>query len=259
MDESFLSDKEVVAATRNYVCIRAATYEIEEEVPFLNSLFRGRSPELENTVFSLLAPDGHTQISPGGRSAYMAFRTNSNQRVIKELEKASAKHKIKNPELPSTLPFATDLRMGLNVAACDNQPLVVCLGPDKESLRKIEKSLAADAWSEKHIGLFHYASSSKAEAAKLITDLRIDSGFVVIQPNQFGTKATILAEHASGNSSRKPSETLDSALTEFDRKRPGETRSHVRAGKRSGVHWETATPITDTGGPRREDDRRRRR
>lgn len=252
MDRSFLSDKEVVAASRNYVCVRAATYENEEEVPFLTSLFQGRSPDLENTVFSLLAPDGKTQISRGGRSPQMAFRTDDTGEIIEELDSISKKYKVKNAEAPAQLPFAADARLALNVAACDNRPLLLCLANDAATLRKIEKALATHAWSEKYIGRFHYGSSSKDDLKDVVKDISIKEGIIIVQPDQFGLEATTIAAHEVGDASKTIPDTLDAALTEFDRSAPGETRSHVSKGKRAGVHWETATPITDQAANRRE-------
>ena len=50
MDRSYLSDKDVVEASRDFVCIRLATYENAEEAKILKSIFTGRSGALENTV-----------------------------------------------------------------------------------------------------------------------------------------------------------------------------------------------------------------
>ena len=58
MDGSFLSDADVVAASRKFVCIRLSTYEDAEEAEFLRSIYVGRSGDLENTVFAILSPDG---------------------------------------------------------------------------------------------------------------------------------------------------------------------------------------------------------
>lgn len=249
MDRSFLSDATVVAASRNYVCVRAATYESEEEIPFLSNLFRGRSGTLENTVFTLLAPDGKTKISRAGRGPQMAFSTSDNAQIVKELDVISKKHEVRNSETPDRLPFAADVRLGLNVAACDNQPLVICLAENPDDLRKIEKALAKFVWSGKHIGLFHYVSSNKSGLADTITGLTIDSGLVIVQPDRFGAKAAVLVQHAVGDSSKTLADTLDTALAKFDRQPAGETRSHIQAGHRAGVHWETATPVTDPGRP----------
>src|SRR5262245_12662671 len=73
MDRSFLSRPEVIAASRKFVCIRLASYENEQENKFCESLFLGRSGEVENTTFAILGPDGKQRLSRAGRSTKSAF------------------------------------------------------------------------------------------------------------------------------------------------------------------------------------------
>src|SRR5438132_6022415 len=73
MDRSFLSQPEVIAASRAFVCVRLTSYENADEAQFLKSLVRTRSGEAENTVFMILAPDGQKQLSRGSRSARGTF------------------------------------------------------------------------------------------------------------------------------------------------------------------------------------------
>src|SRR6476660_4952834 len=58
MDRSFLSKPQVVAASRQFVCVRLATYEDPTEASWLKDFTRTGSGQLENTVFGILAPDG---------------------------------------------------------------------------------------------------------------------------------------------------------------------------------------------------------
>lgn len=62
MDRSFLSRPEVVRASRQFVCIRLATYESFEEAQMLRGIFLGGSGQVENTTFALLSPDGKTPL-----------------------------------------------------------------------------------------------------------------------------------------------------------------------------------------------------
>src|SRR4051812_12431801 len=73
MDRSYLSQPEVIAASRAFVCVRLATYEDEEEGKFLKAFQVTRSGELENTVFTILAPDGKKQLARASRSARGTF------------------------------------------------------------------------------------------------------------------------------------------------------------------------------------------
>src|SRR5262245_48653173 len=73
MDRSFLSQPEVIAAARQFVCVRLATYEDATEAELLKSICPTGSGELENTVFAILSPDGQRQLVRGARSAREAF------------------------------------------------------------------------------------------------------------------------------------------------------------------------------------------
>ena len=63
----------MVKASRDFVCIRPTTYESAEEAKVLESFFSGRSGQLENTVFVMLAPDGKTKLTRSGRSPQHIF------------------------------------------------------------------------------------------------------------------------------------------------------------------------------------------
>ena len=67
MDRSFLSQLPVIAASRNFICVRLATYESEDEAAYLRSFAAGRSGQLENTVFCILSPDGEEKLIRAAR------------------------------------------------------------------------------------------------------------------------------------------------------------------------------------------------
>ena len=64
----------MIAASRKFVCVRLATYESKEEADLLTDIFVGRSGELENTTFVILAPDGKKRLTRAGRGPMFAFR-----------------------------------------------------------------------------------------------------------------------------------------------------------------------------------------
>src|SRR5438034_5706728 len=68
MDRDYLSSPRVVAASKGLVCARLLTSESADEAKVLTSFFVGRSGQLENTTFVLVAPDGKTPLSRAGRS-----------------------------------------------------------------------------------------------------------------------------------------------------------------------------------------------
>ena len=65
MDQSLWSDPLVIEASRKFVCARLATYEDKDEGAMLKSIYRGRSGELDNTVFTVLSHDGKSRVEPG--------------------------------------------------------------------------------------------------------------------------------------------------------------------------------------------------
>jgi hypothetical protein len=132
-----LSQQKVIEASREFICIRPQTYENAEEAKVLASYFRGRSGQLENTVFCIFSPDGKTKLCRSGRSPKMGFRDSKDMASFMII--TSSKYKPKK-EITS-LPFLEDVRLGLNVASCDLRPLVILFNPKKSAFGKMEKMI----------------------------------------------------------------------------------------------------------------------
>src|SRR4051794_16153328 len=125
MDRSFLSQPEVVAASRSFVCIRLATYESESEAKLLKSIFIGGSGELENTTFALLDPHGQRLLVRSGRSPDFAFWGSTDtpsREMATTMDQIAAYYKVKGkgPAPDAPLPLNGNPRLALDVAACDN-------------------------------------------------------------------------------------------------------------------------------------------
>lgn len=73
MDRSFLSQPEVISASRPFVCVRLATYEDPLEAKLLKGLANTRSGDLENSVFCILSPDGKNKLVRGARSMKQVY------------------------------------------------------------------------------------------------------------------------------------------------------------------------------------------
>ncbi|MEK6235691.1 MAG: hypothetical protein N2C14_13360, partial [Planctomycetales bacterium] len=74
MDRSLLSDEQVVQASRDFVCIRAATYEDKAEAEFLKATFVGRpGGELRNFGYCVLSPDGKRQLRRSNRGPNFVY------------------------------------------------------------------------------------------------------------------------------------------------------------------------------------------
>ena len=81
MDRSFLSDEQLIKASRDFVCIRTATYEDKTEAIFLKSTFLGRAGgDLRNFGFCILSPDGKRQLRRSNRGPNFTY-ANSKEMV----------------------------------------------------------------------------------------------------------------------------------------------------------------------------------
>ena len=266
MDRSFLADKDVIAASHKFVCIRLATYENAEENEVLKGFF-ARGGNLENTVFTLLTPDGKTKLVTAGRSPAWAFGgvrgpgiNAQPEEPIKKMGQTMEAIALAYPGkgkaaqgLPS-LPYLADLRLALNVAAADRQPLVVVYSDNVNQRKKMEKELSKVAWSEQFIGVAQYVPVSDASEFKSVKSLEATSGFVVVQPGTFGLTGEVIEIIDAATPAGKLAGPLAKALGKH---KPSQLTydQHRQAGSRAGARWKSATPNTDglsrRGGGRR--------
>jgi hypothetical protein len=240
MDRSFLSDPEVVKASRDFVCARLLTYESAEEGKFLETMFTGREGTLENTVYVVLAPDGKTKLTRAGRTPRMIYGGSTEADIA---EMADALRKIAKDAKPADgareIPFVEDLRVALNVAACDGQALVAVVGKGEE----LEKELAKLAWSEGFIGKFIYVRVPDPAALKVVKGAKAEAGLLVVAPGTYGLDGTALAQGTTDAAAllRKGAESFVPEKKE--------ERKHIEEGRRRGIEWETEIPVTDPGPP----------
>ncbi len=269
MDRSFLADKDVVSASRKFVCIRLATYENAEENEVLKG-FYARGGNLENTVFALLTPDGKTKLVAAGRSPVWAFGGVAGLGVNAQPEEPIKKMgqtmeaialaypgKGKAAKGFPPLPYLADLRLALNVTAADRQPLVVVYSKSAEQRKKMEQELSKVAWSDQFIGEAQYVAASDASEFKAVKNFKATSGCVVVQPGTFGLTGEVIEVIDGKMTASKLVETLAKALNKH---KPSTLTydQHRQMGARAGARWKSATPNTD-GLSRRGGSRRPRR
>ena len=145
----------------------------------------------------------------------------------------------------SALPKAVDLRRGLNIAACDMQPIVVLVVPDERRLEESEARLARTAWTNDVAGRCAYAVVTEAaqlESLSGLPDGLVKDGeltgsarMLVVEPDAFGVDGHVVASVRVGKSEELGQVILDGL--EHVRFAPKESRDHVRAGRRGGVEW----------------------
>lgn len=244
--------------SRDWVCVRLASYEEKEEGEYLTQLYRGRTGLLNNTTFALLAPDGETLLAPSGRGPEFVLgkRGNPNQQAatedviaFAEILAAKAKDYDHKGDL-ALLPEALDVRRALVVAACDNQPLVVLFAESEQTRRKAKARLAELAWSEEFLGRMQYIVATSREELGKISGLPEGDFFAVIEPNQFGLEGKALGSLEATKRKADLSKLLRQGLKSYTRV-DLPSREHRQKGQRAGAQWEAVMPVTDEGKPPR--------
>ena len=249
----------MVTASRQFVCIRPATYESAAEAKLLKSLFKTRSGELENTLFAVLDPTGKKTLVPAQRGPKRAFRDSAAFAARLETIAAPYSKGSKKTTPPSSMPWLSDLRLALNVAACDQLPLLVVLGDSKKELDGWEKKLSPLFWSDELIGRMHCVAVLRKDAKDPETTEGTDikdqlgsdePGVLLVAPETYGRTGQGLTRFAADADAASIKKGLVTALEQHQVASRDE-RQHLRAAARKGIHWKSELPVTDPGRSRR--------
>jgi hypothetical protein len=250
MDRSFLSDARVVAASRNFVCIRLATYEDQAEADFLKTIYIGKSGDLENTTFAILAADGKTKLTRTGRAPFHEYR--NGQDMAAGMKTIAEQQDVKTDTLFSdtTLPVAKNVEIGLNIAASDGLPLLVIIGENQQKLDGLIAKVLPNAWSEAVAGQFVYATALDPVELKPISGIKwtkdsvAGNAILIVEPDQFGLSGKVLTQLDDDASEEAVKTKLVEAIENFPRK-VQDHEAHVRLGLELGIDWQSKIPETD--------------
>lgn len=240
MDRSFLSDQAVVIASRQFVCARLATYEDSEESKLLKDLVSTRSGELENSVFAILAPDGVSKLVRPGRSMRMGYRDAA--AFAKALEAIAAQYPGKPVTPPMSLPVAASVPLALTVAAADSLPLVI-LPSDAD--QAMVDTITRLAWTPELVGRLQYARARDPKDLQHVKGLPAGSvqDIQVVTPDEFAQGGEVAATLKSGQPDSW--EALLRSVVGRHTVQVKSMRDHLPEGKRKGVFYEPANPVTD--------------
>jgi hypothetical protein len=222
IDRSYLSQPEVVRASRNWTCIRLATYEHEKEAKYLAGVFVGRSGQLENTVFAFMNPQATEYLINPGRGPRQLFRGPSD--MAAEMDRLARQYRATNQSTAHELPKVESLRLALNIAACEGIPVIVVTS------KQAEKRLARAAWARKNQG----------KAVYVLSQLEGEKQAYLLQPDKFGTKIEASQPLDPGIDATQLSNLLSGLQSG-----PKDHFQHVREGHSKGIRWETRVPVTD--------------
>ncbi|WP_411844658.1 hypothetical protein AAFN60_11510 [Roseibacillus persicicus] len=242
------SQKEFIAASRQFVCVRLESYESEEHQKMVRKFLGG---SFANTAFAILAPDGETQLSRSGRSPHVLLGRRGRPEdaapaeVIQELTRIAANYQPKGNASEATLPDFHTTRQALNVAAGDQRLLVLTVASGR-SLLMAKTTLRTVLNDSELIGRFHHDFAEKESApewTKLLEGEKETSGFLVIAPDSFGLKGKVVAQLPLTASVERLKNTLIAKNKIYSNETERTNYSeHVREGRQKKVYFPNAMP-----------------
>lgn len=245
MDRSFLSNEQLVKVSREFVCIRTATYEDKEEAKFLERTFVSRpGGTLRNFGYCILSPDGQQKLRRSDRGPNFAYANAA--AMVTDLRKIASQYRgrTQGEESHPSLPELKTVRLGINVASCDGLPSVVVVGKNPQELATYKEKLAGVIWDEQLAGKFIYASTSNPADLRVVSGASSRTGILVIKPDTYGIKGDLITviDPDVGDSELKSS--LVRVANSF--RRTSKTHGvHVRNGRRTNTIWQTEVPVPD--------------
>lgn len=242
MDRSFLSQADVIAASRQFVCVRLTSYENQQEADFLKRTFVGKSGEAENTVFTILSPDGQRQLVRPDRSPRQSV--GGPAQLVETMNRIARQFEARPGQGERELPKVANIRLALDVSACDHQPLAVLAAADANALRQLEERVRKLAWSQDFLGQLVYATTTNLNDLRAVEGVAQNGGLIVIQTDRYGLKGKVLAQAPANANDTDLAQTLRTGVRQYQRF-DSTFENHIRSGHLAGIFWETQTPVTD--------------
>jgi len=220
------------------------TYQDKAEYDFMENILGVKPGTLPNTVFCILGPDGKTRLSRSGRGPFFAYANSATMAagmkfLAKEYPLAS-----KNVFTDTQLPTVNKIDVALNVAACDNRPLLVSVAADKVQLAQVDSSLLKLAWSEEFAGQFVYSSTTERKDLKPLAGAGDSSAILIVEPGTYGVSGKVIGQLDAGASADEIQQALAKALKEFTPQVKSH-KAHIQTGYNLGIEWETIVPESD--------------
>ena len=238
-----MSNKQLIKTSRDFVCIRTATYEDKREAGFLKWAFlRSPAADLRNFGFCILSPDGKRQLRRSLRGPNYVYENSAAMAADLELIARQFSRKTTKSESDRAVPRMKSVRLGINVASCDGLPSVVVFGKGKREVDQMNLKLSGVIWDEALAGKFIYASTTKFADLKIVLGATLKTGILVVEPDIYGTKGRLIKLIDASVSEQDLKRDLVDAADTFIRR--SKTHGlHVRNGRRDGKTWKTEIPV----------------
>src|SRR5262249_33465029 len=154
------------------------------------------------------------QLTEASRSLRAAFGDAG--RMAGELDRIAKTSTVAGKRYESTdLPKLDNVHLALDVAACDKHPLVVVFAVNPSTRQALERRLGQLAWRPELIGKLVYASTGKTSDLSMVEAVEPQTGAMIVQPDRFGLKGTVLGRLAESQSDSEWQDGLLSALARF--------------------------------------------
>lgn len=229
-------NESLTVASRAFVCARLVTYENKAEGQFLREVGGSNRLSVANTTFAILAPDGKTMLTGSGRSPRQEWQGSEEETLdamLDEMAVIAYKYPGNGKQVAGRpVPYLVDVRRGLNVAACDQQPLVVVTGTPSDELRE---RLSKLVWSPEFRGQFAFAKAAQQDQLKAIDGVPKRADVFVVQPGEYGLDGEVIAVAKSATVADL-TKVLQLGLTKFVRR--ANDHASLRAGVRKGIEWD---------------------
>jgi len=243
IDSTYLHQPEVIEASKNFVCIRLTAYEDESERQFMSKLVMG---QVSNTAFAILKPDGTPAVKNKGTGKGPGGLFIDGAEMAKGMDRIAANYKPKEVEGTPALPITLNAKVGMVVAAADNQPLALVIAQSEQRRKELEEHLAKVAWSDPIRGRFVYASAERMQELAKVDGEALTDGYVLIEPDMFGSGGKIIRAIPGDTDIEGISTAMSEAsknFVPFDKSR----QKLAELGLKNGIFYETGIPVSGPG------------
>jgi hypothetical protein len=220
------------------------TYQDKAEYDFMENILGVKAGTLPNTVFCILGPDGKTRLSRSGRGPFFAYANSATMAAGMKFLAKKYPLASKNVFTDTQLPTVNKVDVALNVAACDNRPLLVSIAADKESLAQVNTKLLPLVWSEQFAGQFVYSSTILRSDLKPLAGANETSAFLIVDPGTYGVSGKVMAQLDATASSDEIKQALVKSLADFTPQVKSHF-AHIQGGYDLGIEWESVIAESD--------------
>lgn len=263
------ANKDFIATTRDFVCVRIETYEGSESEKLVRNVLNGR---YANTSFCIFDPTGERRLSNSGRSPSSLTRRGrgGDAAVIAAMQRIANRANPKKDAGPALLPDANTFRQALNVASADQRLLLVVTTEDEKQREVLATNLRKVLAAEDLVGKFHVDqiedqadSEGESKWREALGVKGKPQDLLIVRPGEFGLKGEVM----QGLDAKASVTTIKKAVVDCNetfaasekRKSHGK---HVSKGLRNNVQFENEIPHgedRDGNGKRDKEERRGRR